>query len=390
MQVIYANQPFPTEVTKVLFLLGPTPRDAETPSWRITEALPILEELEFDGTVLVPEDEDGKWRHSYDDQIEWEEAGLNRADVIAAWMPRKLPNMPAFTSNVEFSRWEDSGKMVFGAPEDAEKVRYLQYYCTKLGIPQHTTLRDTLIAAVAMLGKGAHRKGGECEVPLNVWQTLSFQNWYRNLKFAGNRLEHARVEYPFRIGTDRSILFLWILRVDIYVAAEARNKTNEFVIARPDISTVVAYLPGRTLLDSTVAMVREFRSAVANPQGFVRELPGGSSFSPNDLPKGVAAHEYLQETGHLIPPERLQMHEGRQLIATLSAHRADVFSVEITAAEVLFLRKMAGTTHGVEEDSERTYVEVKTVRELLEPDSGVDWSMLGMILSVLVRKFGTP
>jgi hypothetical protein len=42
------------------------------------------------------------------------------------------------------------------------------------------------------------------------------------------------------------------------------------------------------------------------------------------------------------------------------------------------LRRQVGP-RGVEEDSERTYVEVQTIREILGSDV-VDWSSLGMIL----------
>jgi hypothetical protein len=76
------------------------------------------------------------------------------------------------------------------------------------------------------------------------------------------------------------------------------------------------------------------------------------------------------------------MHTARQMVATLSAHKAHLFSVEIGDKELDLLRSQEGTAHGVVEDTERTYVEIRTLREILE-NNLVDWSMLGMILSVL-------
>lgn len=57
-------------------------------------------------------------------------------------------------------------------------------------------------------------------------------------------------------------------------------------------------------------------------------------------------------------------------------------AVELTKEELDKAEELAITkqTFGVDEDSEKTYVEVKTLREILENDE-VDWSMIGMILN---------
>jgi hypothetical protein len=47
-----------------------------------------------------------------------------------------------------------------------------------------------------------------------------------------------------------------------------------------------------------------------------------------------------------------------------------------------WFKSQEGIVHGVEEDTEKTYVEVYTVGELMKGDL-VDWSTLGQILSVI-------
>jgi len=388
MTVVYVKQPFPKTFSKSIMLVGPTPRSPEVDSWR-PDALRILKQLGYDGVVFVPEPKDGKWRHNYEGQIETEEKMLNRADCIVCWIPRNMQTMPALTTNDEYGTWKQSGKVVFGAPKDAPSVRYQEYYARKLGIPTHDTLEATLKSAVERLGVGAKRVGSECQVPLYIWQTQSFQQWYRNMREAGNRLEGARVEWTFRTSKNRSFVFVWVLHVDIFVASENRRKTNEVVIARPDIAAVLAYRPGKTLMDTVVVLVKEFRSPVSNSKGFVFELPGGSSLKPDKNPEQVAAEELFEETGLSVEAWRFQKHGSRQLAATFSAHHAHLFSVELTEKEIAELRKTAGAPHGVEADSERTYVEVKKLSEVMQGDSCVDWSMLGMLLSVLnERKTG--
>lgn len=381
MQIVYAKELLPNAFTKSIFLAGPTPRSADVLSWR-PNALKLLQDAGYDGVVFVPEAGDEKWKSEYEDQIEWEEQCLHVADCILFWVPRNLANMPAFTTNTEWGVWQNSGKVVFGAPPEAEKIRYQQYYANKLEVPSATTIEDTVRLALNMVGKGSLRSGGEREVPLYIWRTPHFQQWYRAQKSAGNRLDGARVEWTFRVGPKRAFVFFWALHVDVYIAREGRNKTNEVVIARPDIATIVMYRNGKTLDESDVVLIREFRSPAATEDGFVWEIPGGSSLEPKGDPATLAAHECQEETGLEIDPSRVCHREIRQLTATLSAHKAHLFSVEITDEELNWLKAQQGIAHGVAEDTERTYVEIMKLSEIRNCNK-VDWSMLGMILSVI-------
>lgn len=100
MHVVYAKQAPPDTWIHAIFLAGPTPRDPETPSWR-PEALKILEDMGYNGVVFVPEQDDGEWRGSYIDQVEWEEMGLEMAARIsvAPGSPRKVTLARALARN---------------------------------------------------------------------------------------------------------------------------------------------------------------------------------------------------------------------------------------------------------------------------------------------------
>jgi len=382
MQVIYAKEEIPESFTKTIFLAGPTPRSKDVRSWR-PEAIRLLKESDYDGVIFSPEDRDSEWKGDYIDQVEWEEKCLNMADCILFWLPREIDTMPAFTTNIEWGVWMNSGKVVFGAPDNAVKVRYQRYYAEKLKIPIANTLQNTVVNAITMVGNGALRTIGEREVPIHIWNTEHFQQWYNSLKQAGNRLDGARVEWASRVGPQR-IVFLWVLHVNIYITCENRNKTNEVVVARPDIATVVMYKKSKELTwkDTDIVLVREFRSPVATVDGYVWEVPGGSSFKPKESPQALAAMECEEETGLKIDPSRIKHHESRQLVATLSAHKAHLFSVEITEKELEYLRSQQGIAHGVIEDTERTYVEIVKLGDIFR-ENKVDWSMLGMIASAI-------
>lgn len=383
MQIVYAQEEVPQSFSKAIFLAGPTPRSNTVSSWR-PEAIRIFESLGYDGIIFVPEPRDGKWQGGYTDQIEWEEKCLHMADSILFWIPRNMETMPALTTNTEWGIWMNSGKVVLGVPSDAVSVSYQKYYAEKLKVPQAETLEETVRKALDMVGVGALRTAGEREVPLCVWNTEHFQQWYFSQKLAGNRLDGARVEWTFRVGPQRNFFLLWALHVNIYIASENRNKTNEVFVARPDIATIVMFKRGVKSFqeDVDIVLIREFRSSTTTTDGFIWEVPSGSSFKQKESSLVLAAAECEEETGIVIDPIRIRFHGFRQMVSTLSAHRAHLFSVEITDDELEFLRSQSGIAHGVLEDTERTYVEVVKLKEIMEGNK-VDWSMLGMIMSVI-------
>ena len=111
---------------KSIFLAGPTPRGKEIASWRV-DAVKKLEELGFDGVVFVPEYSTWIPKENYVDQANWEREALTEATVILFWIPRSLPDMPGFSTNVEFGYWMHSKKVIYGRPDGAPKTRYLDW-----------------------------------------------------------------------------------------------------------------------------------------------------------------------------------------------------------------------------------------------------------------------
>lgn len=225
MQVIDARQPFPDRWTTALFLAGPTPRAPEVGSWR-PAALEHLARHNFDGVVFVPEDAAGTFRGDYLDQVEWERDGLRFADRIVFWVPRALDTLPGFTTNVEFGRWVASGKVTLGFPESAPKTQYLAWLAGQENVETCDTLAATLDAALAR-ARPALRAGGERFVPQHIWHTPIFQSWYTALQQAGRRLDEAEPLWHYHLRRCNQI-FAWILKVKVWVAAEARHKSNEW------------------------------------------------------------------------------------------------------------------------------------------------------------------
>lgn len=382
MQIVYAPEAPPASFTKSIFLAGPSPRDPSHLNWR-PEAIKILEDMGYDGVVFVPLPRDGEWLHQYDPQVEWELNHLNMADVVMFWVPRSK-ELLAMTTNVEYGVYFDSGKAVLGYPPTATQMRYLNHLAKGECVEVRGTLEDTVRAAVERLGDGAKRTGGERSVPLHIWKLPHFQGWYQSQMKAGNRLDGARLLWSFRVGKNKGFTLAFSLQVDVHVAAEGRNKSNEFVIYRPDISTVVAYRKRIIMADTGVVLIREFRSPARTSDGFIHEVPGGSSFKPGEDPFVTAAHELSEEAGLSVNPSRIRRVGTRQLCGTLSAHQAHVFACELTGEELVALEAQQdeGTSFGVAGDTERTYIEVRRLGDLLTTND-IDWSMLGMVLAAV-------
>ena len=382
MNVVYSKEPFPKRVLSSIFLAGPTPRDYSVQdSWR-PEALSILEEMGYQGTVFVPEERSGPWDPAtYERQVAWEWECLEAADVICFWVPRNMDTMPALTTNVEFGRFVQSGKIVLGAPPDAQHVRYLS---TMLQEQQdrstYTSLSQTLQACLTSIQNTLEqsqvdslRVGGDAHIPLHIWSTPTFQSWYAGMVHAGNQIRGAKVLWRHKD-------FAWALQVDVYVQSENRIQDVEFVLSRTDLSSVLLYRRDQDPLSSECLLIEEFRTGVRNDIGKVRQLPGGSSEDTSD-PFKTALEELAEEVGLPIAPDRVKPHRGRQDHPTFGSQHTHLFSVEVSEEEMAQLRADSSTNHGV--GDERISFHVRSYKELLQ-DPNLSWGTLGMLAEVLL------
>lgn len=147
MEINYSDQEV-IKGKKSIFLAGPTPRGENVKSWR-TDACEILEELGFDGVVYVPEYSSWKPKEDYVDQAMWERYSLTESTVILFWIPRSLPDMAGFTTNVEFGYWLHSNKVIYGRPDGAPKTKYLDWlYELDYNEKPYNDLKELLEAAV--------------------------------------------------------------------------------------------------------------------------------------------------------------------------------------------------------------------------------------------------
>lgn len=138
---------------KSIFLAGPTPRGQEQVSWR-EDACKKLKEYGFDGVVYVPEYSTWKPKADYVDQAMWEREALTEATIIAFWVPRQLPDMAGFTTNVEFGYWLHTNKVVYGRPDNAEKIKYLDWlYSLDYNKQPYSNLDELLIEAIKLVNE---------------------------------------------------------------------------------------------------------------------------------------------------------------------------------------------------------------------------------------------
>jgi 8-oxo-dGTP pyrophosphatase MutT (NUDIX family) len=371
LTTVYAGETPPEEWDASVFLAGPTPRDPAHSSWR-PEALRLLAERWAHAgrlVAFVPEARDAQRWPSYDHQVTWEDRWLSTVDCVLFWVPREMARFPGLTTNVEFGRYESSGRVVLGYPPEAVSMRYLHHHAALHGVPVHDTLPKTVDAALAAVGAGARRSGTGCDVPLLIWQRPEFRHWLDVQQAAGNELRGARAIWSWRK--------IAALHASVWVGAEQRLKDNEVVVLRPDVASVVAYVPAPAWEDTQVVLVREFRAPASTADGYVRELPGGSG---PGTPLECAVAELDEETGLRVDPARLRPVGTRQQVATLAAHRQHAFAVELAAGELDRVLADPGP-HGAG-GSERTYVEVWRVGDLLA-GTGVDWTTIGTIMQAV-------
>ena len=147
MVINYSDQEV-SKKEKSIFLAGPTPRSKDVESWR-EEACKILEKNGFDGVVYVPELENDDRTFDYNKQVWWEREALYNASIIVFWIPRKLPEMPGLTTNVEFGYWLHTGKVLYGRPDGAEKIKYLDWlYNVDTNLKPYNNIEELLVSAI--------------------------------------------------------------------------------------------------------------------------------------------------------------------------------------------------------------------------------------------------
>lgn len=391
MEIVYAREAFPTQGKSSIFLAGPSPRDTGVIPWR-PEALKILEGMGYDGHVYVPEPRSGVWDKldpaGKTEQIEWEDTALHRSDVILFWIPRDMESLPGLTTNDEWGFWKISGKVVLGAPPVAPHTNYQKHYGIKYEVLFATDLISTCRNALVRLmelNAPQPRSGGLMTVPSHIFATLNFQKWLKAQEAEGNRLEDCRVRFALWDDKGTRLVF-WCLWVKLWIESEGRYKDNEVMFSRPDIATVVLHGPvPLSLGDTKIVLVSETRLAGMN--GPVLECPSGSSHNESDTPLRVAQSEMHEETGLMVPLNRIVTHEARQLMATLSIHKSHLFSVELTPGDLEWFESQSGVVRGEAGSSERTTVVCTTVGKLLE-NPQADWSTVGMVLATVLRKAG--
>ena len=309
----------------------------------------------------------------------WREAALKLSDAVVCWAGSDPQgSRPGMAELV--CRLGSSGKLFLGGSSPWAEALAAQF-------PQLSAQPDlaSLMGAVwKMVKAGAARTGAEREVPLMIWRTPPWGLWYESQKAAGNRLDGAKVEWTFRVGPGGAFVLFWAIHADIHVTTEKRNKSNEVVIARPDVCCTLAYTPGTNMLDTEIIVIKEYRSPVRNEAGFVYELPGGSSFKPNTDVYKTAADELFEETGIRVEKSRLRKEMSRQAAASVTTHHVHLFSVKLSAGEMDVARKCAEekTAYGNEYETERTYIEIVTLREAL-PAGKVDFNTLGMVMQTI-------
>lgn len=410
MQLVFADDELPQRVTKTIFLAGPNPRykdgDAIQQTWR-HEALKLLEEYEFDGHVFIPLPKGSFFGETvvgavsdYDHQVKWEDLAMARADVLLFYVDRRN-GLQGLTTNIEFGRYLDSGRMVYGRPNDAENTRYLDEQVRKrkrrvcadmpgVTLPnglQHS-LKQCVYEALDRLREGAFREGPEVLVPLLFWRAPQFQDWYRNL--GNNELRGFEPKAVITFNTSRSIhnndgfLFGFSAWVNVYITDEQREKSNEWIFSRTYTSYVVPYFVDPKTGEHKYVLVREFRSPANNPQGYVYELPGGSSTDGKDISPYVNAQkEVEEETGIKIDDiSRFRFLGNRQTFATFSTNKIFATAVELTPAEFQQVQHAVqqGTVFG-ENDEERIKLFIVTESDLVDDYDSfpVDYTTLGII-----------
>lgn len=225
------EQPEIGEWTASIFLAGPMPREVSVPSWRPVMLKAIEEAWSGPGTLTVFVPEARNWQPLKYDHHQWEDHWLSIADVICFWVPRDMQRLPGMNTNIEFGRWEKSGRFIFGAPPDAVSVDYLRECAAREGAAVADSIEQTVAACMAMIGPGALRSGGHRDVPLLLWRAPAFQLWLETRAAHGKSLRGGRLLWVHDIRPGIGPQY-WAFRAEL--SEFDGEQTTTAVVVRPD------------------------------------------------------------------------------------------------------------------------------------------------------------
>jgi len=369
MQVIYIGESFPNKIEKSIYLAG---TNSESDNWK-QKALEILELLEYDGCVFISQWKDNVIIDSKK-EYQWTETAIKMSDNHLFYFDRE--NDPAIVATDLYGSLKNRNTTVLVSFND--NLNDFQEYHSK------HTFKDLYNGLLHIVNSQTStiRHDGERFIPQHIFNSIQFQNWYKQHKLLGNWISDANLLFEFII---KDFTFAFILHINMFIKNENRYKNNEFIFSRTDISSCVLYKLEADIKDSKIVLISEFRTPVNNSEGIVYELPGGSSNNLKDEAKKVVEDEIFEETGFKIKINKLVNHSDRQLCSTLSTHKSALFSYELDEMEFNILKLNDNKVFGNTNESEYTTVKIYTLNEILENDN-IDWSNIGQIMTVM-KKF---
>lgn len=399
LEVVYNRQEPPKMFSKSIYLAGTNiVEEDEVHTWR-DRVIDILKAKKFDGCVFFPEEsrlyEDGDNSTAYPDpndlsglkaQTEWERTWMNAADAVLFWFPRNLKCL-GLTSNVEYGKYFSLPRVFVGSPFSAKNQDYNCYLKVLNNMAEkkwYEDLETIVSSALDYIGVGSYRRDFERKIPLEIWTNQSFVSWKDQMERndIGAKITDIEVIYEEPTSPGSKDVFLWTVRPTIYLEAEKRYKKGDIVCGRPDVCSIVIYSDEE---DPRIVLVKEFRPSIRNKEGYVLELPSGSYHGGA---KGVrsALMELKEETGIDISWSQEQnaiLVGERQQLPTLCANANIAHKMKVSSLEMFNIEDFVkDKTFGLEEETERTYVEIKRFSEILK-EQRVDWTTLGIITQAL-------
>jgi len=224
MNIIYTTQRKPI-IGYSIFLCGPSPRKGQTLNWR-KDAISILEQLKFDGTVIVPEPENGEWPSNYDDVTDWEDEYLEQCDKIVFWVCRDYVNgIKGMTTNIEFGLYYKTGKVIYGRPTNADDIRNLdKRYKKQYGLEPHISLETLLETTVSDYRKIQQQLNVDSNLLFELVR-YSFHDGDHNIKFDSTLDESLCLSYISTLKYNEKYFFGTLCDEIIHLTYRKANST---------------------------------------------------------------------------------------------------------------------------------------------------------------------
>ncbi|MFI2204694.1 hypothetical protein ACH47Z_28680 [Streptomyces sp. NPDC020192] len=384
--IVHAGQPMPMSWDASVLLAGAAPEASSLQHGLITALKAGWRQTgqTWDSRLVVLIPHQASDRPASDQHSQWLHDAYTWTDEIVL-MPAPGTDLSPLLrlEGIDLEDARDHLTLHVTEPDEATRAWAEQH-----SVPLAHTPSDAAAVVLKRLDRGWKRRGGQRQVPLSVVSNTGYHYWQEALRDAGRTLDAASIGWARRNPIHPEYASWWAMNARI--RHPDHQVTNELVVGRTSVLSVVIFVRRHVWTDSEVVVLRDPNSLgteplITAPTRFPVRLPSMDmdiAFYRRGDGRDRPSLKLVSELGLTVAEDRLRGLSPRPESNLLASQRS-VVCLELSEDEFGDLKARRSATG---ETALPEAVEIHRVADLLSDMGGVlcDWATLGTITRAVV------